>query len=130
MLVSGTPCAGDEARWFHGASAAEVAEEARARGIALSLTEAALPHAVAASWQHVRLADFRDGLATVAVPVHVLHGALDDQCPIAHGRLLAAQIPGAQIEEWAGAGHNPMAADPARFAAAVDRFAAGLQRNE
>jgi pimeloyl-ACP methyl ester carboxylesterase len=28
MLVSGTPCAGDEARWFRGASAAEVAEEA------------------------------------------------------------------------------------------------------
>jgi pimeloyl-ACP methyl ester carboxylesterase len=34
MLVSGTPCAGDEARWFHGASAAEVAEEARARAAA------------------------------------------------------------------------------------------------
>jgi pimeloyl-ACP methyl ester carboxylesterase len=73
--------------------------------------------------QHVRLADFRDQLATVAVPVQVLHGVLDDQCPIAHGRLLARQIPGARIEEWACAGHNPMAADPARFAEAVDTFA-------
>jgi hypothetical protein len=49
--------------------AAEVAEEARARGVALSLTEAALPHAVAASWQHVRMADFRAALADIAVPV-------------------------------------------------------------
>jgi hypothetical protein len=31
--------------------------------VALSLTEAALPHAVAASWQHVRMADFRAALA-------------------------------------------------------------------
>jgi pimeloyl-ACP methyl ester carboxylesterase len=126
MLVSGTPCAGGEARWFRGAGAAEVAEEARARGIALALTEAALPHAVAASWQHVRVADFRAELAKVAVPVQVLHGVLDDQCPIAHGRLLARQIPGALLEEWPGAGHNPMAADPARFAEAVDRFACGV----
>jgi pimeloyl-ACP methyl ester carboxylesterase len=128
MLVSGTPCVGDEARWFRGASAAEVAEEARARGVALSLTEAALPHAVAASWQHVRLADFRDELEKVSVPVQVLHGALDDQCPIAHGRLLAQRIPGARLDEWPGAGHNPMAADPVRFADAVDRFAGGLLR--
>jgi pimeloyl-ACP methyl ester carboxylesterase len=128
MLVSGTPCAGDEARWFRGASAAEVADEARARGVALSLTEAALPHAVAASWQHVRLADFRDELEKVCVPVQVLHGALDDQCPIAHGRLLAQRIPGAHLDEWPGAGHNPMAADPVRFAVAVDRFAGGLLR--
>jgi pimeloyl-ACP methyl ester carboxylesterase len=129
MLVSGTPCAGDEARWFRGTSADEVAEEARARGLALSLTEAALPHAVAASWQHVRQADFRDELAAVAVPVQVLHGVLDDQCPIAHGRLLARQIPGARLEEWAGAGHNPMAADAARFAKEVDRFASGVLRS-
>jgi pimeloyl-ACP methyl ester carboxylesterase len=129
MLVSGTPCAGDEARWFRGASAAEVAEEARARGVALALTEAALPHAVAASWQHVRLADFRGELEKISVPVQVLHGALDDQCPIAHGRLLAQRIPGARLDEWPGAGHNPMAADPVRFAAAVDRFAGSLPRN-
>lgn len=126
MLVSGTPCAGDEAHWFRGASAAEVAEEARARCLALSLTEAASPHAVAASWQHVRLADFRADLAAVAVPVQVLHGVQDDQCPIAHGRLLAQQIPGALIEEWSGTGHNLMAADPARFAEAVDKFASSL----
>jgi hypothetical protein len=36
-----------------------------ARGVALSLTEAALPHAVAASWQHVRMADFRAALRTL-----------------------------------------------------------------
>jgi pimeloyl-ACP methyl ester carboxylesterase len=126
ILVSGTPCVGDEARWFRGDNAAQVANEARARGLALSLTEAALPHAVAASWQHVRQADFRGGLASISLPVQVLHGELDDQCPIAHGRMLAREIAGARIEEWAGTGHNPMAADPLRFAEAVHRFVTTL----
>jgi pimeloyl-ACP methyl ester carboxylesterase len=126
FLVSGTACVGNEARWFSDGSAAQVAEEARARGVALSLTEAALPLAVAASWQHVRHADLRGNLAGIAVPVWILHGVRDDQCPIAHGRELARGIADARIDEWAGTGHNPMAADPQRFAAAVNQFAAGL----
>lgn len=126
VLVSGTAYAGNEARWFSDGSVAQVAEEARARGMALSLTEAALPHAVAASWQNVRRADLRGSLADIALPVQILHGVLDDQCPIEHGRQLMRGIAGARIDEWESAGHNPMAADPLRFAEAVDRFAAGL----
>jgi pimeloyl-ACP methyl ester carboxylesterase len=126
MLVSGTPYAGNEARWFSDGTSAQVAEEARVRGVALSLTEAAMPHAVAASWEHVRNADLRGTLADITFPVQILHGSLDDQCPIAHGRQLARGIAHARIDEWADTGHNPMAADPLRFAEAVDRFAAGL----
>lgn len=126
LLVSGTACAGDEARWFSDGSAAQVAEEARARGVALSLTETATPDAVAASWQHVRQADLRASLADIDLPVQVLHGTLDDQCPIGHGRQLARAIAGARIEEWDGVGHNPMAAAPLKFAEAVERFVARL----
>lgn len=126
LLVSGTACAGDKARWFSDGSAAQVAEEARTRGVALSLTEAAAPHAVAASWQHVRQTDLRGTLAAIALPVQILHGTLDDQCPIAHGRQLAGAIAGARMEEWEGIGHNPMAAAPQQFVEAVARFAASL----
>jgi pimeloyl-ACP methyl ester carboxylesterase len=122
VLASGSPCVGDEAHWFHGATAAEVAEEARERGKRLSLVEAAAPHAVAASWQHVKQADFRVLLADIKLPTLVIHGADDDQCPIAHGRMLAQQIPGARLDEWSETGHNPMAKDAWRFASAVRDF--------
>jgi pimeloyl-ACP methyl ester carboxylesterase len=127
LLVSGTPFVGNDARWFSDGSVAQVAEEARARGVALSLTESALPHAVAASWQHVRRADLRGSLAGIGVPVRIVHGLLDDQCPIEHGRQLMRGIRDARIDEWEGVGHNPMAADPLRFAETVDRFAADLR---
>lgn len=126
ILVSGTACAGHEARWFAGTSASAIEEEARARAKALGLSAAAEPHAVAASWLHTQRADFRPLLPRIATPTLVIHGTDDDQCPIAHGRQIASSIPGARIDEWKGAGHNPMAHDPARFVDAVQRFADSL----
>jgi pimeloyl-ACP methyl ester carboxylesterase len=83
--------------------AAEVAEEARARRGAVA------DRSGAAACRGGQLAACQDGrfprrAADIAVPVRVLHGVLDDQCPIEHGRLLARQIPGAQLEEWRGGG--------------------------
>lgn len=123
VLVSGTPFAGNQARWFSSTTIAEVEQEARERGRRLALVEAAHPRAVAAAWHHVQQADFRDFLQSIPYPTLVIHGTDDDQCPIAHGRLLAEKIPCAQLDEWAGCGHNPMANDPERFARAVARFA-------
>lgn len=126
VLVSGSPCVGREARWFNGTTAAEIEEEARERSRRLSLVETAEPHAVAASWHHIQQADFRDLLPSISYPTLVIHGTADDQCPIGHGRLMAEAIPGAQLDEWPGCGHNPMTSDPARFADAISRFAASL----
>jgi pimeloyl-ACP methyl ester carboxylesterase len=126
VLVSGTPFVGTEARWFTGAGAQEVAQQARERATLLGLTESASPQVVAASWQEVQQADYRDLLRRIAIPTLVIHGARDDQCPLSHGRLLAQGIAGARIEEWDGTGHNPMAHDPVRFAAALDAFVASL----
>jgi pimeloyl-ACP methyl ester carboxylesterase len=123
VFASGTPCAGNEACWFKGTSAADVAQEAKERGKRLSLLEAAEPHAVAASWLHVRQADFRGILPQVAIPTLVVHGAEDDQCPVSHGRLIAERIPLARLDEWADTGHNPMAKDAARFVTAINNFA-------
>lgn len=49
-------------------------------------------------------------LATIAVPVLVTYGDSDTSCPVAHGRYLAAAVPGATVLETAGGGH--FAADP------------------
>ncbi|WP_231928400.1 alpha/beta fold hydrolase [Micromonospora echinaurantiaca] len=43
--------------------------------------------------------------ATVSRPVRVWHGALDQAVPAAHGRWLAARIPGAELEVQPDAGH-------------------------
>lgn len=126
LLVSGSSHVGNEACWFHGTNADEVADEARERARHISLVEAAQPHAVAASWLNVREADFRQALPAIAIPTLVLHGLDDDQCPIDHGRRIARSIPGARLDEWADTGHNPMAKDPIRFADAVTNFVDSL----
>lgn len=126
VLVSGSPCLGDEAVWFHSETIEQLAVEAETRRKNLALVEAATPVAVAASWQHVKLADLRPVLRSVRQPTLVLHGASDDQSPIAHGRFMAKEIPGARLEIWEGVGHNPMAADPERFSASVMEFAKSL----
>jgi len=123
VLVSGSACVGTEARWFSGKSAAEVAQEARARADRLSLVEAAKAHAVAASWMQVQQADFRSLLPTIKSPSLIIHGVDDDQCPLNHGRIMAQSIPGAWLEEWTDTGHNPMAKNPARLAEAILQFA-------
>jgi pimeloyl-ACP methyl ester carboxylesterase len=128
VLVSGSPCVGTEARWFKGSNADDVAQEARVRGAALGLTEAAEPHAVAASWHHVKLADYRATLCRIAAPTLIVHGTQDDQCPVGHGRLMMQLIPAARVDEWEGAGHNPMAHDPLRFARTIDAFIGSLNR--
>jgi len=49
--------------------------------------------------------DLRGGLADLAMPTLVIHGARDALVPVAAGRFLAAAIPGARIEVIADAGH-------------------------
>lgn len=128
VLISGTPCAGKEARWFTANTLSGIAAEAQARAKRLGLTQAADPHAVAASWLHVQKADYRSLLRDIAIPTLIVHGVDDDQCPIEHGRLIAASIPGARMEEWDDTGHNPMAKDAARIARAILAFNDTLHR--
>ncbi|MGA0561002.1 alpha/beta fold hydrolase [Ancylobacter sp. VNQ12] len=122
VLASGTARPAGEAVWFHAMSAADIAEEARDRATRLGLVACAAPVAVAGAWASVRMADLRPALAGIRLPTLVLHGEQDDQCPLAHGRLIAAAIPDAALEIWPDTGHNPMARDPQRFAQAVLRL--------
>jgi pimeloyl-ACP methyl ester carboxylesterase len=44
-------------------------------------------------------------IAEIDIPVHVWHGDLDRNVPLAHGRLLAKTIPNATLHECPGQGH-------------------------
>jgi pimeloyl-ACP methyl ester carboxylesterase len=50
--------------------------------------------------------DRRAALATITAPTMVIHGVDDPLVPLAGGRDTHATIPGAQITEIAGMGHN------------------------
>ncbi|ADH89687.1 alpha/beta hydrolase fold protein [Ancylobacter novellus DSM 506] len=127
LLASGTAHPGNEAVWFHAETTEGVAQEARARAARLGLTAYATSTAVAGAWASVRAADLRPVLTQIELPTRVLHCELDDQCPLDHGRLIAASIPNASLEVWPGAGHNLMAEDPARFAQSVLRLYAAAR---
>lgn len=79
-----------------------------------------LAAAVGGSW-HPALANPRllARLPAVACPTTVLWGARDPLIPVAHGRALAAAIPGARLEVLPHAGHLPPLDAPDAVTAAV-----------
>ncbi|MCM5570522.1 alpha/beta hydrolase [Burkholderiaceae bacterium FT117] len=112
VLLAGTPCAGGGAAWFGNGPVESVIEEARERAIRMGHARPADADAVAHCWQSARRADFRELLGTLRLPVRVVHGDLDDQCPVAHGRLIAESIPGARLRILPGVGHGLLADAP------------------
>ncbi len=58
-------------------------------------------------------------LSSISVPTLVIHGTADAMFPIAHGRALAAAIPGARFLPLDGAGHGIDLADRAAIASAI-----------
>lgn len=126
VLVSGTPClaatGGQDAVWFQGETVEALARNAADRAQRLQLTETATDIAVAGSWLAAQAADYRDVLPGIALPILVLHGMDDPECPTAHARIMQQAIPGAKLSLWPGCGHVPMAHDPAAFAREMASF--------
>ena len=67
-------------------------------------------------------ADLRDLLAGLRLPTLLLHGDQDPLMPYAAAEALAARIPGARLEGFAGCAHAPFISAPERFAALLRRF--------
>lgn len=124
ILASGTARPAPDAQWFTGDTVEAIGREAAVRAQSLALTESAPAAAITGAWFAAQKADFTDLLGTIDIPTLVIHGRSDDQCPSAHGRAMAAAIPGARLDMWDDAGHNPMKHDPQRFADAVAGFIA------
>ncbi len=122
VLVSGSSFLGEEARWFQSGDPEGVAREAEARRRRMQLSDVAPPDVVAASWASVRAADLRPALSRVVVPALVMHGACDEECPLAHAHAMTAALPKARLSTWQDCGHNLMTIDPRRFEAEVLSF--------
>jgi 3-oxoadipate enol-lactonase len=65
----------------------------------------------------------QERLSEVDAPTLVLHGDVDRMLPFPNGELIAARIPGARLERYAGVGHLFWAEDPDRTAALLREHA-------
>lgn len=70
--------------------------------------------------------DIRHVLPVVRVPTLVIHSVGDMAIPVAAGRYLADNIPGARYVELPGIDHLPWGADAAAILAAVEEFLTGV----
>jgi pimeloyl-ACP methyl ester carboxylesterase len=95
-------------------------DEAAARSLVLRDVERA--HDFTAVRHHDALPDGElpdVPLSSIAVPTLVIHGSADPMFPIAHGEVLAEQIPGAKMVTLPDAGHGVERADWATITAAI-----------
>jgi pimeloyl-ACP methyl ester carboxylesterase len=79
-------------------------------------------HDIAASENHSLVAEGdvpSEPISSIAVPTLVIHGTADPMFPLAHGRGLAEEIPGARLLTLEGAGHGVDRADWETIAHAI-----------
>jgi pimeloyl-ACP methyl ester carboxylesterase len=80
--------------------------------------------------RHILRDDVRPLLGRITVPTLVLWGERDSIIPVAHGREMRREIPGARFLVLPGTYHNPMVDAPGAFNGAVLRFLAGEEVGE
>ncbi|QRQ88758.1 alpha/beta fold hydrolase [Cupriavidus oxalaticus] len=105
LLVSGTPQL-NAVQWFQPSTPKALLEAIAMRERRLGLREAADHRTVAWTWESIRHTDQRGELGRVRCPTLVIHGSEDDDCPLAHGEMLANGIPDAELVVLHGAGHG------------------------
>ncbi|SPA32638.1 putative hydrolase, Alpha/beta hydrolase fold [Cupriavidus taiwanensis] len=105
LLVSGTPRL-NAVQWFDAATSEALLEAIAMRERRLGLREAADHRTVAWTWQSIRHTDQRAALAQIHCRTLVIHGSEDDDCPLAHGEMLANGIADAELLVLQGAGHG------------------------
>jgi pimeloyl-ACP methyl ester carboxylesterase len=71
--------------------------------------------------------DTMDRLSEITAPTLVVAGERDIACPPRLGRVVAEQIPGAELIVLAGEAHQPFQERPTEFNALVDRFWSNLE---
>jgi 3-oxoadipate enol-lactonase len=79
--------------------------DAYARFVAIAMRRAVAVPVIMAQMQACAAHDTNARLAQLALPTLVVHGSADELLPVENGRLIAARIPGAQLEILDGVGH-------------------------
>ena len=70
----------------------------------------------------LRDVDLRDTLPALALPTLIVHGERDPLMPFAAAQAMAAALPQARLEGFAGTAHAPLVSDPTRFAGLLAAF--------
>jgi pimeloyl-ACP methyl ester carboxylesterase len=82
---------------------------------------------IAASENHTLIPEgdvLSEPISSIGVPTLVIHGSADPMFPLAHGRALAEEIPGARLLTLEGAGHGVDRADWQTIVRAILRLGA------
>lgn len=101
--------------------------DARARDIARGMNELLrerIPDAaqLADGLAELRDTDLKKSVTAIRHPTLLIHGDRDPLMPLAAAEWLAAHLPEAHLEVFAGAAHAPFLSDPDRFARLVREF--------
>lgn len=72
------------------------------------------------------MADLRETLRTIDIPVLLVHGRLDMVCPVGAAEYMGSRIKGARLEVFKNAGHAPQVTQPELFEKTLRDFLAGL----
>jgi len=79
-------------------------------------------HAAFQTLDTLAAADLRDRLATIDVPVLLVHGSRDAICPADASRYMSERMPGAMLKILDGAGHAPMLTRASEFNGILHAF--------
>ena len=125
-------CTAMEAMWGTGETLSVVApslahDPAFRRWYARCERLSAPPSVVAHYFRDYAVRDMRATLPLTRTPTLVLHRAGDRYIPVAHGRYIAEQIPGAKYVELTGDDHLHFAGDADRLLDEIEYFVTGIR---
>ena len=124
IFVSGTPDPTNTRVLFKNGSYEQLAAQVHSRVNSQAGHEVCETHAAVAAWLGFRDADFLQDPPKLTVPRLMIHGDQDHDCPI-DAAIRLARLIDSELIVFEGAQHNPMKADPARFAQVLTRFLEG-----
>ncbi|VVE38478.1 alpha/beta fold hydrolase [Pandoraea fibrosis] len=105
VLMSGTAQL-NEVSWFEATDEAELLTEIRQREARLKLKQAAAPHVVAWTWRALKPLSHLSNLAHIGLPVLIVHGSEDEDCPIEHAQRMREGIRHAILHVIPGGRHS------------------------
>lgn len=125
VLISGSPAL-NECQWFQQSEPELLQAEIVEREQRLQLSEAAHTDAVAAVWSNIKSTNHEAVLPTISLPCLVIHGENDEDCPVEHGRRLAAGIQNATFVDIPEGEHSVLRSHPSLITHAVRDFIQNL----
>lgn len=126
VLISGSPAL-NQCQWFAQSDPKKLEEEIKERALRLQLKESAHPAATATLWSAIKSTNHEATLGEIKLPCLVIHGDLDEDCPIEHGAQLAKKIPNSIFINIPDAGHSVLNSHPEHLISSIRTFTQTLK---